>query len=327
MSIELDEGSVEASSGGPSLYYASAMPTGGPKAVLAIIPGYADHGARYAHVMGALAEHGIGSVAIDLRGHGRAQGPRGFCMRFEEFLDDARELRRLVEAARQGRAHVPLRPQLRRPRRHVERRSTNPRPWKGLVLSAPFFGLALEVPKLKILAGKLASRVYPKLGLPSGLAGKDMTHDPAKAKDYDADPLVFKNATRAVVHRDQRARRSAPSRTRLTPHAAALHDVRHRRQDRRACTTAKRFFDAAGSADKTWDPREGPLPRGAERAVVEGHRRSNREVGPREGLRRSVSGSIPIRTDGNATSQIRVRSSRSLVSTRSPRRAQPRRRR
>lgn len=104
MTIQLDEGAVtrSASRPGPSLYYASAMPTGGSKAVLAVIHGYADHGARYAHVMGALAEHGIGSVAIDLRGHGRAQGPRGFCARFDEFLDDARELRRLVEARAKG---------------------------------------------------------------------------------------------------------------------------------------------------------------------------------------------------------------------------------
>ena len=68
MTIELDEGTVArtGSSSGPSLYYASAMPTGGARAVLAMVPGYADHGGRYAHVMGALAEHGIGSVAIDL---------------------------------------------------------------------------------------------------------------------------------------------------------------------------------------------------------------------------------------------------------------------
>src|SRR3954447_8173978 len=104
MTIELDEGVVTraASRTGPSLYCASAMPTEGAKAVLAIIPGYADHGARYAHVMGALAEHGIGSVAIDLRGHGRAQGTRGFCYRFDEFIEDARELRGLVDERAKG---------------------------------------------------------------------------------------------------------------------------------------------------------------------------------------------------------------------------------
>jgi alpha-beta hydrolase superfamily lysophospholipase len=256
MTIELDEGTVTraASSVGPPLYYASAMPTGGAKAVLAVIPGYADHGARYAHVMGALAEHGIGSVAIDLRGHGRAQGARGYCTRFGEFLDDARELRRLVDARAKGAPTLLF--------GHsfgglVAALSAldDPSPWKGLVLSAPFFGLGLEVPRIKVVAGKIASRIYPKLGIPSGLEGKDMTHDPAKAKAYDNDPLVFKNATARwfteATAAQQRALAGAP---RL---ALPLYMTFGTNDKVASMATAKRFFDAAGSADKTWDPREG----------------------------------------------------------------------
>jgi alpha-beta hydrolase superfamily lysophospholipase len=123
------------------------------------------------------------------------------------------------------------------------------------VLSAPFFGLGLEVPRIKVLAGKIASRVYPKLGLPSGLDGKDMTHDPAKAKDYDADPLVFKNATARwfteATSAQQRALASAP---RLS---MPLYMTFGTADKVASMPTAKRFFDAAGSADKTWDPREG----------------------------------------------------------------------
>lgn len=256
MTLELDEGIVTraASRPGPSLYYASAMPTGGTKAVLAVIHGYADHGARYAHVMGALAEHGIGSVAIDLRGHGRAQGPRGFCTRFEEYLDDARELRQLVDARAKGAPTLLF--------GHsfgglVAALSAldHPSPWKGLVLSAPFFGLGLEVPRIKVIAGKIASRVYPKLGLPSGLEGKDMTHDPAKAKDYDSDPLVFKNATaRWFTEATAAQQRALASASRLT---MPLYMTFGTADKVASLAAAKRFFDAAGSADKTWDPREG----------------------------------------------------------------------
>ena len=256
MTIELDEGTVtrSGSSSSPSLYFASAMPTGGAKAVLAMVPGYADHGARYAHVMGALAEHGIGSVAIDLRGHGRAQGPRGFCMHFDEFLDDARELRRLVETRAKGAPLVLF--------GHsfgglVAALSAleEPSPWKGLVLSAPFFGLGLEVPRIKVLAGKVASRLYPKLGLPSGLEGNDMTHDPAKAKTYDGDPLVFKNATARWFTEATAAQQKALS---SAPRLALPLYMTFGTADKVASFTAgKRFFDAAGSKDKTWDPREG----------------------------------------------------------------------
>jgi alpha-beta hydrolase superfamily lysophospholipase len=256
MTIELDEGTVSrtGSSTSPSLYFASAMPTGSAKAVLAIVPGYADHGARYAHVMGALAEHGIGTVAIDLRGHGRAQGPRGFCSSFEEFLDDARELRRLVEARAKG---APLLLFGHSFGGLVAALSAleEPSPWKGLVLSAPFFGLGLEVPRIKVLAGKLASRLYPKLGLPSGLAGKDMTHDPAKARTYDSDPLVFKNATARWFTEATAAQEKALS---SAPRLALPLYMTFGTADKVASFSAgKRFFDAAGSKDKTWDPREG----------------------------------------------------------------------
>jgi alpha-beta hydrolase superfamily lysophospholipase len=258
MTIELDEGAVTSRARpGPSLYYASAMPTGGAKAVLGVIPGYADHGARYAHVMGALAEHGIGSVAIDLRGHGRAQGVRGFCTRFDEFLDDARELRRLVEARAKASGGAPALLFGHSFGGLVATLSAldDPSPWKGLVLSAPFFGLGLEVPRIKVLAGQLASRVYPKLGLPSGLEGKDMTHDAAKAKDYDSDPLVFKNATaRWFTEATAAQQKVLSSASRLT---LPLYMTFGTADKVASMSTAKRFFDAAGSADKTWDPREG----------------------------------------------------------------------
>jgi alpha-beta hydrolase superfamily lysophospholipase len=253
MTIQLDEATLPRR-GAPDLYYASAMPGGAPEAVLGILHGFADHGARYRHVMGALAEHGIGSVALDLRGHGRALGTRGFCRRFDEFVDDARELRRLV----------------------VERAKSAPTflfghsfgglvatttvlagvgGFKGLVLSAPFFGIALEVPRVKVVAGKIASRIYPRLALPTGLEGKDLTHDADKARAYDDDPLVFEKATARwfteTTTAQERALGSAP-RLELPLYIA------FGTADRVASMpAAKRFFDAAGSADKTWDPREG----------------------------------------------------------------------
>lgn len=97
MTVHHDEGAVtQRAVPGPALYFASAMPEGTPKAMVGIVPGYADHAARYAHVMDLWAEHGLGSVAIDLRGHGRATGARGYVSRFDEYLDDAAELARLV---------------------------------------------------------------------------------------------------------------------------------------------------------------------------------------------------------------------------------------
>lgn len=255
MTIELDEGALtKRETEGPPLYFHAAMPKAGAKVVLAMIHGYADHGARYAHVMGALAEHGIGSVAIDLRGHGRAGGDRGACSRFSEFRDDARELRRLA-AARAKDAPLFLFGHSFGALVASSFLLEDPKPWKGLVLSGPFFGLALEVPRIKVLAGKVASRVYPKLGLPSGLQGKDVTHDPEKARAYDTDPLVFKKATaRWFTEATAEQAYVLANATRLT---LPLYVTMGTADPVASFAAAKRVFDAAGSADKTWDPREG----------------------------------------------------------------------
>jgi alpha-beta hydrolase superfamily lysophospholipase len=263
VSIELDEGRVERS-GGPALYYHSAVPPS-PKAVLAMVHGYADHGARYAHVQGALAEHGIGSVIIDLRGHGKAEGTRGYCDRFPDYHDDIRELRRLAETRAQrvvGGAQGERAPLfifghsfggLAVTSSVLERQD----PWKGLILSAPLFGLALEVPKIKIIAGKIASRLVPKLGLPSGLTGKDMTSDVAKQKEYDADPLSFKDARARWFTEATKAQEYVLANAKKL--TIPLYLTIGTKDPIVSLPIAKKFFAAAGSADKTFAPQEGLL--------------------------------------------------------------------
>lgn len=254
MATITDEGVVsERIKRGPSLYFTSATPDA-PKAVVGILHGYADYGARYSHVMNRLADAGIASVTIDMRGHGKSQGSRGYCDHFDEFLDDADELTKLVERRHKG---VPAFLFGHSFGGLVASRSAIgvPAPWKGLLLSAPFFGLALEVPQAKVFAGKIASRIVPKLGLPSGLHGADLTHDPEIARKYDSDPLVFKNATARWFVETQKAQAIAFERAHeLTMPLYMLFgegDKVAKFED------GKRFFGHAGSSDKTFDPKPG----------------------------------------------------------------------
>ncbi len=200
MPIRLDEGSLERrKKQGPKLYSTQALPEGKPRAFVGIVHGYADHSARYAHVMEYLAEHEIGAIAIDLRGHGRAEGVRGHVGAFSEYLDDIDELAARVAAVaeKEDAADVP---------RILYGHSMGglatfhavlrtPTIWHALAHTDPFFGLALEVPLLKRSAGKIAAKLYPKLALPTGLSGSALTHDAEIAAKYDRDPLVFKTAT------------------------------------------------------------------------------------------------------------------------------------
>ena len=253
--IRHDEGAVtQRAVPGPALYFTSALPEGAPKAMVGVLHGYADHGARYAGVMDVWAGKGIASVALDMRGHGRATGTRGYCARFDEFLDDAAELARLVaDRARGapcflfGHSFGGL----------VASLSVleSPRSWRGLLLSSPYFGLALEVPKAKIFAGRIASRVAPKLALPTGLKGADVTHDAKKAKAYDDDPLVFKNATARWFTETTKAQARALSRA--SGLTMPLYVLFGGADPIAKLAEGRRFFDAAGSEDKTWDEKSG----------------------------------------------------------------------
>jgi alpha-beta hydrolase superfamily lysophospholipase len=239
---------------GPSLYVVRASPEGDPKATVGLLHGFADHAARYLHVMDAWAEANLASIAIDLRGHGRAGGRRGYCSRFEEFLEDAAELARLVHERSRGGPCFLFGHSLGG---LVASASAieSPGTWRGLLLSAPYFGRALHVSDVKLALGRVAALVAPKLSLPSGLRGADLTHDRACATAYDADPLVFKNATARWFRETELAQERFLARAgelRLP-----LYEV-FGTEDRVGRLSAGRaFFDRAASVDKTWRERTG----------------------------------------------------------------------
>jgi alpha-beta hydrolase superfamily lysophospholipase len=239
---------------GPALYTVRVRPEGAVRATVGIVPGYADHAGRYAHVQEAWADAGLASVAIDLRGHGRAAGERGYCDRFGEFLDDAGELARVVRAEANGGPCFLFGHSFGGLVAALSAIQT-PSPWRGLVLSAPFFGLALDVPRPKVLLGRIASRLVPGLGIPSGLAGKDLTHDAARADGYDRDPLVFKKATARWFTEAQRAQ--AEVMARAGELRLPLYETFGEKDPVAKNSVGRAFFDRVASTDKTWNERKG----------------------------------------------------------------------
>ncbi len=238
---------------GPALYFRIAEAEK-PRAVLGLLHGYADHSGRYAHVMDDFAERGITTIAIDLRGHGRSLGDRGYCDKFEEFLDDAAELAALTTKQAAGLPQFMLGHSFGGLVSAASALET-PRSLRGVLLSSPYFGLALKVPKVKILAGQLASRIYPHFAIPSGLTGADVTRHAERAAAYDADPLGFNIAkarwfTETLVAQERTIAQAPRLKLPLYVSFGTVDKVAQ-------ITDAKRFFNAAGGSDKTWDERKG----------------------------------------------------------------------
>ncbi|MSP61136.1 MAG: alpha/beta hydrolase [Myxococcales bacterium] len=180
------------SSDGTELHELTWSPEGAAKGTVVIVHGYGEHIARYDHVGRALAKAGFVVRGCDLRGHGRSGGARGFIRRFDDYLADVDALvdrakgdpRPLWLLGHSNGGLIALHWALR----HRDRLA-------GLVLSSPFFKLKLDVPKIKILAGRVFSTLWPGLRLPAGLQGSDVSRDPEIARLYDSDPLNNKSAT------------------------------------------------------------------------------------------------------------------------------------
>jgi alpha-beta hydrolase superfamily lysophospholipase len=60
-----------------------------PRAVIVLAHGYGEHAGRHAaRPIGELMRNGYLVAALDHRGHGRSDGPRATCERFDDFTDD-----------------------------------------------------------------------------------------------------------------------------------------------------------------------------------------------------------------------------------------------
>ncbi len=180
---------------GEELYWQSweATHPGQARGVVALVHGYHEHGARFSHVAAALVAVGYDVMAIDLRGHGRSTGRRGFVERFGRYADDVALLKRralhrfpdrpLFLMGHSNGGLVTLRYALRKPSRIC-----------GFVVSNPLIELAADVSRIKQALGRLSGRLLPRLSLPSGVDPAHLSHLPQVVRNYEQDPLVFGEA-------------------------------------------------------------------------------------------------------------------------------------
>lgn len=172
---------------GTSLFLRRWLPGDVPvRAHVLILHGYFEHGGRYRDVAHAFGRHGIATATVDLRGHGRSDGQRGFVSNFAHYLDDVQvALDALTERPLfiLGHSHGGL--------VALDFVVARKPPIKGLILTNPFLGMTVPAKGPKLWVGKLAGRHFPRLSLPSGLDANGISHDTTIVEAYRRDPLVF----------------------------------------------------------------------------------------------------------------------------------------
>ncbi len=173
--------------GDVKLYYQSWHPETQVQAVVALVHGLGGHSDLFKPVVDYLTAQNYEVFAFDLRGHGRSPGKRGHITTWAEYREDLRSFLKQVYEQRSGCScflwghslggTITLDYALR-----------SPQQLSGLIVSAPALK-KVSVPRLKLTAGWLLSRISPSFSLKVGLPPDVCARNPEICEAYLQDPL------------------------------------------------------------------------------------------------------------------------------------------
>lgn len=179
--------------GGVNLYYQTWQPEGKVQAIIAIVHGLGAHSGLFHNAVEYLVEQNYATYAFDLRGHGRSPGQRGHINSWAEFREDLHTfLTRIQEQTSSCAcflwghslgATIALDYALR-----------FPDSLQGLILTAPALG-KVKVPPLKVMIGRMLSRVYPRFSLKVGIRNGSSSRDQQIITANAQDPLRHEYGT------------------------------------------------------------------------------------------------------------------------------------
>jgi alpha-beta hydrolase superfamily lysophospholipase len=167
--IDRSEGTFEGV-GKLNLYYQSWQPQGNLKAILVIVHGLGGHSNKYSNIIQHLIPKQYAVYALDMRGHGRSPGQRGYINSWAEFREDLRTFLHLIKTQHPKSPIFLLGHSLGSVvvLDYVLRYFQEAAALQGVITLAPSLG-KVGVPKIKLLIGKLLSRIWPQFTLNTGL--------------------------------------------------------------------------------------------------------------------------------------------------------------
>ncbi|WP_071191489.1 alpha/beta hydrolase [Trichormus sp. NMC-1] len=182
--------------GGLDLYYQSWNPEGKVRAILVIVHGLGGHSGLYTNIVEHLLPKQYAIYGLDLRGHGRSPGQRGYINTWAEFRDDVRAFLQIIQKQQPGcpiflfghsmGGMIVLDYTLRYPQ--------DASALQGVIVSAPSIG-EVGVSPIRILLGKMLSRVWPRFSLNTGLDTTAGSRNEEIVTSYTQDQLRHTRAT------------------------------------------------------------------------------------------------------------------------------------
>jgi alpha-beta hydrolase superfamily lysophospholipase len=173
-------------SDGINLHWQAWEPETPVKATVCLIHGLGEHAGRYSHVASVMSAASLALHAIDLRGHGRSEGPRGHTPSFIQWLED---LDLLISHAHPN-LPVFLYGHSLGGLIIIQYALDRAGSIRGVIATGPAFQRGFEVPAIKLFMGRIMSGIMPTFSQHSGLDPNDLSRDESVARAYIDDPLV-----------------------------------------------------------------------------------------------------------------------------------------
>lgn len=151
-----------------------------------------------------MSTRGIGTFAMDLRGHGLSQGARGHVDSWSRWVDDIHAFLGLVETHVGGEV-VPLGHSFGGAAMLSAALAGKLRGARRFVLSSPALRTKVAVPQWKVSLGEMASRVMPGLALSNEVDAGSLSRIPEVVTAYKTDPLVHPKISARMYTEWQRA--------------------------------------------------------------------------------------------------------------------------
>jgi alpha-beta hydrolase superfamily lysophospholipase len=169
------------------------------KAVIVFIPGRGDHIQRYGHWADLFIKEGFAFTGVDLPGHGRSEGRRGYIKSYrliEEMinilLDSCRKTFPGIPVYLYGQSMgggIVLYYLLRK----------NPK-INGAIVTSPWLRLSFEPARISVIMASLLKNIVPGLILPAGLNVSHISHNAVVGENFKSDPLTHNKISLSLYH-------------------------------------------------------------------------------------------------------------------------------
>ena len=174
------------------LYYQSWQPNLTPRAVIVIVHGLGAHGGIFADLAEFLSDRRFSVYALDLRGHGRSTGQRGYINNWSEFRQDLNIFLQLI-ATKENNLPLFLLGQSLGGTIALDYALRHGDLLQGLILLSP--ALKVRVSRFKSFLGRFFSRLIPRFALDTGIYIATISRESQVVTAATKDPLRHTKVT------------------------------------------------------------------------------------------------------------------------------------